>query len=116
MTYLSLNIPTTDFSYVYKDMYSNNIVVLLLTLKNDGSAVERVARATLVSVRDFLRTPLERMEGEGPERKEDAQQSSESTDGERSWARVVQGAPRGYSWTAHRISEDEITQLQNSCR
>lgn len=38
--------------------------------------------------------------------------SSDSVDGDRSWARVIQGVPHGASWIFHRISEEEIDQLQ----
>lgn len=35
-----------------------------------------------------------------------------SDDGERTWARVVQGPSRGPLWTSHKISSTEIDQLQ----
>lgn len=39
-------------------------------------------------------------------------QSSDSRDGDRTWARVVQDPPRNPSWTSYKISEGEIEELQ----
>lgn len=51
----------------------------------------------------------------GEPKKDEGQGSSNPVedDGERSWARVVQGTSRGPSWTSHAITEDDIERLQS---
>lgn len=52
---------------------------------------------------------------EGYHRRDDGQDSTSLGERDRTWARIVQGPPRGPSWTSHKITNDEIDQLQSYC-
>lgn len=64
-----------------------------------------------VSHRTLAGLSTEAVADDGKLRK-DGSRAFDSVDEERSRSRVMQGFPRNATWTSHRISEEEIEQLQ----
>lgn len=52
------------------------------------------------------------MADSGDQRLEAGKGAQNFRDDDQTWARIVQGAPQGSSWMSHRISLEEIKQLQ----
>lgn len=54
----------------------------------------------------------EAMASSGEKRSDDGKGDRREGDDDRTWSKVVQGASRSLTWTSHRISPEEIEQLQ----